>query len=48
MDVDAIIIRQTGNIDWHYVHEQLAPLAELKEAPEIVNQLERRRVDLEK
>jgi hypothetical protein len=48
VDVDGIIIRQTGKLDWTYVREQLAPLAELKEAPEILNQLERRRADLDR
>ena len=43
-----LIIRQSGTIDWAYVRQQLAPLVELKEAPEILDQLERRRVDLER
>ncbi|MEO5895211.1 MAG: nucleotidyl transferase AbiEii/AbiGii toxin family protein [Vicinamibacterales bacterium] len=47
VDVDGIIIRQTGRIDWTYVHSQLAPLAELKEAREILEHLDRRRVELE-
>ena len=47
VDVDGIILRQTGTIDWDYVRLQLAPLVELKEAPAILEQLERRRVDLE-
>jgi hypothetical protein len=47
VDVDGVIIRQSGAIDWSYVRAQLAPLAELKEAPEIVGRLERRRAELE-
>jgi hypothetical protein len=47
VDVDGIVIRQAGKLDWPYVREQLAPLAELKDAPELLNQLERRRVALE-
>ncbi len=47
VDVDGIIIRQTGRIDWDYVREQLAPLAELKDALEILDHLERRRALLE-
>ena len=47
VDVDAIILRQTGTIDWDYVRSQLAPLVELKEAPAILEQLERRRVEWE-
>ena len=45
--MDGIIIRQSGRVDWTYVRTQLAPLAELKEAPEIVDRLDKRRVALE-
>jgi hypothetical protein len=47
VDVDGIIIRQSRQLDWAYVRAQLAPLAELKEAPEILDQLDRRRVALD-
>lgn len=47
IDVDGIIIRQSGRINWPYVRTQLAPLAELKEAPEIMDHLEQRRVELD-
>lgn len=47
VDVDGIILRQTGTIDWDYVRLHLAPLVELKEAPAILEQLERRRVEWE-
>jgi hypothetical protein len=47
VDVERIIVRQTGKLDWTYIRDQLAPLAELKDAPEILDQLERRRVDFE-
>lgn len=47
VDVDGIIIRQSGQIDWAYVHHHLAPLAELKEAPEILRRLEERRWELD-
>jgi hypothetical protein len=47
VDVERIIVRQTGKLDWGYIHTQLRPLAELKEAPEILEQLERRRVEFE-
>jgi hypothetical protein len=43
LDVEGIIVRQTGQMDWDYIHRQLAPLAELKEQPEILEDLERRR-----
>lgn len=46
VDIDGVIIRQAGAIDWDYVRQQLAPLAELKEAPELVARLEQRRADL--
>ena len=45
LDIEGVIIRQPG-IDWPYVRTQLAPLAELKDAPELVDKLERRRADL--
>lgn len=47
LDIDGIIIRQSAHLDWPYVREQLAPLAELKDAPELLDALERRRVELE-
>jgi hypothetical protein len=48
VDVERIIVRQTGKLDWNYIREQLQPLAELKEAPEIPNQLDARRVEFER
>lgn len=47
VDVERIIVRQTGKLDWDYIREQLRPLAELKDASEIVDQLEARRVEFE-
>lgn len=47
VDIERIIVRQTGKLDWNYIHEQLRPLAELKEAPEILDQLARRRTEFE-
>jgi hypothetical protein len=47
VDVERIIVRQTGKLDWDYIHEQLRPLAELKDAPEIVDRLEARRAEFE-
>lgn len=46
VDVDGVLLRQKGQIDWAYVLAQLAPLVELKDAPEILQQLERRRIAL--
>jgi len=48
MDVEGIIVRQAGRIDWSYVRSQLEPLLELKEAPELWDELERRRKELER
>ena len=47
VDIERIIVRQTGKLDWSFVHTQLRPLAELKGMPEILDQLERRRVEFE-
>jgi hypothetical protein len=48
LDVEGIIIKQTGKLDWAYILSQLTPLATLKEEPEIVDQLLRRREECEK
>ncbi|HVV52794.1 MAG TPA: hypothetical protein VHO06_24245 [Polyangia bacterium] len=47
IDVEGIIVRQTGHLDWSYVREQLLPLLELKEAPELWDELERVRARAE-
>lgn len=47
VDIERIIVRQSGNLDWSHIRKQLQPLAELKEAPEIVEQLEQRRREFE-
>ena len=43
IDVEGIIVRQSGKLDWGYIDQQLRPLAELKEAPEILSELAKRR-----
>ena len=48
VDVERIIVRQTGQLDWKYIREQLQPLAELKDTPEIIDQLEARRTEFER
>jgi hypothetical protein len=48
LDVEGVIIRQTGKLDWPYIHRQLKPLAELKETPEILDELESRRKECER
>lgn len=39
MDVEGVVTRQAATLDWDYVFANLAPLAELKEAPELLDQL---------
>ena len=41
VDVEGVIIRQGDRLDWRYTVAELAPLAALKEAPDIVTRLER-------
>ena len=47
MDIEGIIVRQSASLDWDYVRTQLAPLAELKDSPELLEKLEhtRQRMD---
>jgi hypothetical protein len=39
-DAESVVARQQ-RLDWKYIEEQLRPLAEIKEAPEILETLER-------
>ncbi|HXH71102.1 MAG TPA: nucleotidyl transferase AbiEii/AbiGii toxin family protein [Pyrinomonadaceae bacterium] len=39
-DIESVIVRQQ-KLDWHYIIEQLAPLVELKYAPEIIAKLQK-------
>ncbi len=39
-DINSVLIKQE-NLDWKYIYEQLTPLVELKEAPEILEKLEK-------
>lgn len=48
IDVEGIIIRQTGSLDWGYIRSQIQPLIELKGAPEILDELEKRRIEFER
>ncbi len=46
-DVEMTIVRQgDAALDWRYIHQQLRPLLELKEAPELFEQLETLRARL--
>lgn len=47
LDVEGLIIRQGTALDWSLIVTELAPLAELKESPEIVGKLERLRDSLQ-
>jgi hypothetical protein len=38
-DIEGIISRQGNLIDWKYVEDQLAPLVEVKEEPQIIERL---------
>ncbi|MFN2530178.1 MAG: hypothetical protein ABR555_02655 [Pyrinomonadaceae bacterium] len=38
-----MITRETGQLDWNYLREQLLPLTELKDQPGVLDQLEHRR-----
>jgi hypothetical protein len=48
LDLEGVIVRQTGKLDWPYIRCELEPLAELKGAPEILEELEKRKRDGEK
>lgn len=48
LDIDGIVVRQSPQLDWGYIRSQLAPLAELKDAPELATRLEQRRLELER
>lgn len=39
IDIEGVLIRQRGRLDWRYVYANLQPLAELKENPGLVAQL---------
>ena len=43
MDVEGVLVRQRGRLDWRYLLSQLRPRAQLKEAPEIIDRLNRSR-----
>lgn len=38
-DIEGIVDRQVGRLDWPYIYNQLGPLSELKENPAIVTTL---------
>jgi hypothetical protein len=42
-DAEGVAIRQKGKLDWTYMEEQLRPLSEVKEQPEMMDTLARLR-----
>ena len=40
VDLEGVLVRQGGALDWTHIRRHLIPLAEIKEAPEIVPRLE--------
>jgi hypothetical protein len=46
--IEGILVRQSGKLDWNYIDRKLRPLAEIKKAPEILTELERRRKELDR
>jgi hypothetical protein len=38
-DVEAVVLRQRGRLDWDYIDTHLRPLADLKQQPEIMDVL---------
>jgi len=43
IDVEGVILRQKGLLDWDYIFSQLTPLAQLKESPTLIPNLKRLR-----
>ena len=40
-DAESVALRYSRKLDWRYIEDQLTPLVELKEAPEILQTLSR-------
>jgi len=47
-DIEGVLVRQADHLDWSYVREQLVPLLELKDAPELWDELERVRARVDR
>jgi hypothetical protein len=47
VDVERVIIRQTGNLDWLYIERQLMPLLELKEDRAALPRLRKLQIECE-
>jgi hypothetical protein len=48
IDIEGVLIRNAARLDWKYIRVQLEPLVELKGAPEILTQLEQKRLAAER
>jgi hypothetical protein len=48
VDIEGIIVRQAGTLHWRYIDEQLGPLVALKEAPDILTDLAKRRAEFDR
>jgi hypothetical protein len=46
-DIERILIRQSGRLDWAYIRQHLRALAELKEDPGILEKLELLRLEID-
>jgi hypothetical protein len=46
-DVEGILVRQKSHLDWEYIRRELSALCELKEAPEIMEELKKMRESLD-
>ena len=48
VDIEGVLVRQSIVLDWAYVTHHLSQLADLKEAPELVDTLERLRASVDR
>jgi len=46
LDVEGVLVRQKGLLDWGYILSELTPLVNLKEAPDIFTHLQQLRQEL--
>jgi hypothetical protein len=46
LDVEGVLVRQKGLLDWDYILSELTPLAKLKEAPIILTRLQQLRREI--
>jgi hypothetical protein len=42
-DLEGLLVRQAGKLNWGYINQQLAPLCELSDSPDVVDRLRRLR-----